>query len=447
MSSDPNLADPAWAWAAYRPDGARPWTLAQAGHLYRRAGFGATWDQLQQALRDGPQATVDKLVTPGPSLASFNRGYEPYERAAATGAAAGATAWWLRRMMESPGPLQEQLTLFWHNYFAISNERVNNPALMCRYLAVLRAHGLGRFDAMLPALLNEPAVFMCLEARANRRARPTDHFARVLLEQFTVGPGQFTEADVHAAARAFTGWFVSQEQLRFQPREHDPGTITLLGQAGPLDSPGAVRLLLAHPATSRQVARKLYRWFISENGAPSDALLAPLAAGFARDYNTGRVVEVMLRSNLFFSAAAYRQKIRSPVEFALGVAVPLGGTIPTLRLAGDLSDLGQDLFRPPTRKGWAGGRCWLNRVSLAGRVRLAESLLNGSGAYEGKLDPGAVATRHHCDTPDGQAKFLGDLLLPGDSAIRPRPGAGARTADDPRRMAAALAGSPEFQLS
>lgn len=456
---NPNqLNDPAWAWAPYLPDTARPWTLQQAGHLYRRAAFGATWEQLQQALSDGPQVAVDKLLHPKADLAAFNQTYDEYEQAAASGAAVGAIAWWLRRMIETPHPLQEQMTLFWHNYFALTNARVSNSALMCRYLHLLRSHALGRFDTLLGAIAKEPALFMSLDARASRKARPSDHFPRILLEQFTVGPNHFSESDVQAVARAFTGWFVSQDQLRYIPREHDSGTKTLMGQSGDLDTKDVIRILLGQPATAQMVVRKLYRWLISETSDPPDTLIAPLAARFAQDFSISTVVEAMLRSNLFFSPVAYRQKIKSPVEFALGIIRPLGGTVPTLRLAADLADLGQDLYRPPTSKGWAGNQCWINPFTLVGRARLAQAFLAGSGPYEGKLDLAAASAGRSSDSLKDRTRFFSELWLQGDvadhtlQAIRGLPSASGETAQDSsssnlRPLAYLIVASPEFQLA
>ncbi len=114
--------DPAWAWARYEPAAGRPWTLALAGHLHRRAGFGGTWEQIQRALRDGPQRTVDGLLRPAGDVAGFNRDFDKYEASAddARGVE-DLRAWWLQRMMQSPHPLLEKMTLFWHGHFA--NER------------------------------------------------------------------------------------------------------------------------------------------------------------------------------------------------------------------------------------------------------------------------------------------------------------------------------------
>ncbi|MFH1921492.1 MAG: DUF1800 family protein, partial [Planctomycetota bacterium] len=349
--------DPQWAWAAYQPDDQRPWDLRLAGHLFRRAAFGADWNTLQQALADGPQRTVDRLLKPEADVEGFNRTYQEYETAAAgSNSADGIRAWWLRRMIQTPHPLLEKMTLFWHDHFATSNARVNSAALIQGHVQLLREHALGRFEPLLEAVSRDPATLVWLGADTNRRAVPNDAYARQLMGRFSLGLGNFDEHDIAEAARAFTGWFVLRNQLRYIPREHDPGTKKVLGQEGKFDGDDVVRIVLEQPATPQLLVRKLYRWLICETHQPDDALLAPLAASFAEDYDTGKLVETMLRSNLFFSPPAYRQRIKCPVEFALGIVKGLEGMIPTARLGSDLAALGQNLYHPPTAGGWEGGR-------------------------------------------------------------------------------------------
>jgi uncharacterized protein (DUF1800 family) len=443
VNPDPN--DPAWAWAPFQPDAARPWDLRLAAHLYRRAAFGGTWPELQRALSEGPQATVDRLVHPTPEVAAFNRLYDDYENAAASFGGYGSQAWWLRRMIESPQPLQEQVTLFWHNHFGISSVHVKDNALLCRHTHLLRQHGLGGFEALLDAVLAEPAVWTCLGAGAKGKRSASDGFARIVMEQYTLGSGHCSDADVHAATRALSGWIVSQGELRFVPGEYDATPKRILDQEGDFDRKVLVRLLAQHPATGQWLARKLVRWFVSDTAKPSEALLAPLAAQLTGEGNTAKGVELLLRSNLFFSVEAYRQKVRSPVELALGIIRPLEGRTGTIQLAADLARLGQELYEPPTIKGWAGGLSWINSLTLLGRAKLAEALLAESGAYEGKLDPAAVASRNGHLAKDGAKQFLIDLWLQGDLALET--GTGDAHPADPRHIAARLASLPEFQLA
>ncbi|MHC4314528.1 MAG: DUF1800 domain-containing protein [Planctomycetota bacterium] len=446
------LTDPAWAWAAYKPDAQRPWTLAQAGHLYRRAAFGVTWDQLQQALSDGPQQTLDKLLRPQADIAAFNRTYDEYE----TGSADSLRAWWLRRMILTPLPLLEKMTLFWHSHFATDSAKVKNARLMQRHVQLLRSQALNSYRALLKGISRDPAMLISLGAEANRKARPNDNFARTFMETFTLGPGNFTEKDVKEAARSFTGWFVLMSKLRYIPREHDGNNKQILGQKGNFTGDDVIRIVLEQRATAQTLVRKLYRWLICETEEPDAKLIAPLAKSFAKDYDILKLAEKMLRSNLFFSPAAYRRRIKSPVEFAMSIVKGLEGVISTTQLAQDLADLGQNLYYPPTVKGWTGGRHWINSATMVGRHNLALTLLQGSGPYGDKLNPWTVAKKHGCSTPQSTTRFLIDLFLQGDlesnvrDALPKIAGASAGDGDSAepvRRFALAIVTLPEFQLA
>ena len=445
------LADPEWAWAAYRPDDEQPWDLARAGHLYRRAAFGADWQQLQQAVADGPERSVEKLLRPGADVAAFNGTYDEYESSAN---AAALRAWWLRRMIQTPHPLLEKMTLFWHDHFAASSARVNHAPLMRDHVQLLREHALGSFPPLLEAVSRDPAMLVSVGADQNRKALPNDGYARELFARFSLGPGTFTETDVQEAARAFTGWFVLRNQLRYFPREHDAGVKRILGQEGNFDGGDVVRIVLQKPATPRLLVGKLYRWLISETHEPEETLLAPLAESFAKDYDVAKLVETMLRSNLFFSPAAYRQRVKSPVEFALGIIRGLNGMVPTARLGADLAELGQDLYHPPTVKGWEGGRWWLTGSTLVGRSNLAAALLSGAKPYDDQIDPWAVAGKHGKATVESAARFLMDLFLQGDldeqvaKALLRTAGRGEdKPAQRLRRFAHNVVTLPEFQLA
>ena len=449
------MADPDWAWAAYAPDAERPWGLRLAGHLFRRAAFGTDWGQLQQALTDGPERTIDKLLTPEADLGAFNRTYDEYEASAAgAGSTNGLRAWWLRRMLYTPHPLLEKMTLFWHNHFATGNARVKSASLMRAHVQLLREHAMGCFEPLLEAISRDPATLVWLGADANRRALPNEGYARQFLAHFSLGPGNFSEDDIREAARAFTGWFVLRNRLRYIAREHDPGTKKVLGQEGNFDGDDVVRIVLEHPAAPQFLVRRLYRWMISETHEPDDALLAPLADAFAEDYDTGKLIERMLRSNLFFSPIAYRQRIKCPVEFALGIVKGFGGTVPTAPLGGDLAALGQDLYNPPTVRGWEGGRYWINSSTLVGRSNLALALVSGSKPYEDKLDPLGVAGKHGHATPESAARFLIDLFLQGDvepgvaeALLATVAASGDNASQQVRRFAHGVMTLPEFHLA
>jgi uncharacterized protein (DUF1800 family) len=428
-------------WVPYVPDAQQPWDLARAGHLFRRAGFGARWSELQDALSAGAEKTVTGLVAPAADVAGFNKEQDGYE-SVGSGAAPieELRGWWLRRMIAAPHPLLERMTLFWHGWFGVGNGLVNSPVLMLGHVRILRAHALGRFDAMLAAALRDPALLLAAGGGENRKAKPNEHFARQVLECFTLGEGQFSPSDVTDTARAFTGWFVRGGQLRVISYEHDDGPKTICGQTGNWTPEDVPRLLLRQPALARRMVRSLCRCFITEEEVLGDEAIEPLARAFAQDFDIAKVTGTILRSQLFYSRL--RQRVKSPVEFAVGLCRAFEVTPPTLSLARDLAAMGQELYQPPTIKGWAGGRAWINRATMLERMNLATALLAGKGAYEQGLDPLALSQRYGRNTPPDAVRFVEELLL---QFWFPATSNGALP--DLRAVALTIASSPEFQLA
>lgn len=404
-------SDPTWAWAVYEPSDSASWNLARAAHLYRRAAFGVDWGRLRQALSDGPHRTIDRLLKPNTDAADFNRQIDDYET---SGSPEALRAWWLRRMIQTPHPLLEKMTYFWHSHFAADATKVKSGRLMKENVRLFRSQALGSFRAMLEGISRDPAMLLSVGAQANRKAAPNENFARALLEVFTVGPGKFTEKDVRETARAFTGWFVLRNRLRYIEREFDCDEKEIFGQKDAFRSEDVTRIVLEQPATAQTIVRKLYRFFISQTEEPNDKLIVPLAQSFAEDYDIRRLVEKIIRSNLFFSSTAYRQIIKSPVDFALNIVKGLEQTVSTTELANDLSDLGQNLYHPPTIRGWPGGKHWINTSTITARKNLALALLKGSGPYGKKLNPWATAQKHGATDTESAARLLLELFVQAD---------------------------------
>lgn len=452
--SGPNTSagvDPQWAWAPYEPDEQGPWTPALVGHLWRRAAFGVNWSELRQALHDGPQETVSRMMQGGSGQAAQDADYDAIEASVTNGDS--LRAWWLRRMIESRHPLREKMTLFWRSHFGLSVGPVGDAQLLASHIRLLRRHALGSYRQMLYEVTRDPAVYLGWHAQASRKAAPNVNFARQLLEQLTMGPGSFDEQDLTEAARALTGWFVLRGQLRFFQREHDAGPKTVLGRRGAWQRDDVLAIALEQPATPLRLATKLYRWFVSEEDQPREELLRPLADMLAGEYDVGQVVERILRSNLFFSPVAYRQRVKSPVEFAIGIVHALEGLVSTTHLAGHLARIGQDLHRPPTAYGWPGGRHWLNPAVMIGRTNLAAQLLSTKEPYDGKLNPADVAAEN--DAPQGpkRREWFVDLLLQGDVSSQLRAWLDATFPDGPqndqatRELVQWIVMTPEYQLS
>ena len=184
---------------------------------------------------------------------------------------------WLYRMIFTPHPLRERMTLFWHNHFATSNAKVQNPDLMQRQNDLLRSHALGDFRTLLSSIGKDPAMLIWLDSTVNKKAKPNENYAREVMELFTLGRGKYSEQDIREAARAFTGWFVVRDQFQEIGRQHDDGQKTILKHRGPWGGDDVPGILLAQPACAEFICRKLYGELVSETLPPSDALIAPLA--------------------------------------------------------------------------------------------------------------------------------------------------------------------------
>jgi uncharacterized protein (DUF1800 family) len=409
--------DPHWAWEPYRPTEQEPWDLKKVGHLYRRAAFGASWTELETALKAGPDAAVNRLLEGGPGAEEFDRATtERVPSIARANAGAQARAWWLYRMLYTPHPLREKLTLFWHNHFATSDTKVNNAGFMLGQYRLMYRHALGNFRTLLQEMSQDPAMMVWLDTRDSKKGNPNENYARELMELFSLGIGHYTEHDIREAARAFTGWELRGTEPYFNAAQHDDGDKTVLGQTGKWAGADVVRICLVQPSAPSFIAGKLYRFLVSETVPAAPELLAPLAEQFrASDYDFGALVKTVLRSNLFFAQAAYRTRIKSPVDFALGIVRGLEGRIGSTALAAALEGLGQNLFHPPTVKGWDGGPAWLNGQTLLFRQNLALALTSTEDPRFGRrTDPAELLRKYGQKSDEEAAAFFLRLFLQGD---------------------------------
>lgn len=445
MFQSPQAINAQWAWQPYRPSAESPWDLKKAGHLLRRASFGPSWDDLQAALRDGPERTITDLWQ-GRSDAQAEEVYGTMARTIA-GANTGPdgqnnggqiSSLWLYRMLYSPHPLREKLTLFWHNHFATSNIKVGSARFMLRQYDLMRGHAQGNFRTLLVEMSRDPAMMIWLDTVLSQRNRPNENYARELMELFSLGvtnarrPGQrnYTETDIREAARALTGWRIQNNEPIFREADFDPTEKNVLGQRGNWRGDDIVRICLEQESAPYFIAKKLFRFFISDTLEPAPALLEPLATEFRREWNFGAMAERVLRSNLFFSQHAYRAKIKSPVDYLLGIVRGLDGHrvaeagqggVGTVELARALEGLGQRLFYPPSVAGWDGGRAWLNGQTFLLRQNLALALTStNDNRFGRRLDPAPFLRRHGAQTNAQQIDFLVRLFLQGDVSAATR---------------------------
>lgn len=389
MQSDPRL-NPLNAWQPWTPSESEPWNRDRARLLFRRGGFGATDQQLRDAVKREPQDVVAELVSRGRNVET-NSNFEKESASLvssirASGDMTKLASWWLHRMLNSPTPIVEKMTLFWHGHFATGAEKVLDLDLMYEQNQLLRRHCLGDFRKMVHEISKDPAMLIYLDSVTNRKAHANENYARELMELFCLGEGNYTEADVQELAKCFTGWEIRRKQFRFNSYQHDNSEKEILGKGAIKSGEEAIDVVLDCEAMPRFIVYKLYKFLVCDEPEPTAELLQPLATKFTEsNYNIGPVVEMILGSRLMLSGWSVGKRVRSPIELIVELMRSLIATANLTKLAERLKPLGQSLFYPPNVKGWAGGRAWINSSTLIGRANLIFDLLNDENTkIEGK---------------------------------------------------------------
>jgi uncharacterized protein (DUF1800 family) len=374
-----------------------PLSYDDARHLLNRTGFGATDAEIRRftgmsredAARKLLAATRTAASTPPPDWAAvptalrYPRGGEGASdmarkqfRQEQIREGLELRGWWVNEMLTTPSPLTERMTLFWHNHFVSSQQKVRFAELMYRQNITLRANALGNFAALLHAIARDPAMVIYLDNARNRKGTPNENFAREVMELFTLGEGNYGEQDIKEAARSFTGWSIDRDSgaFVFRPFIHDYGTKTVLGRSGNLDGDDVLDVLLAQRATAEFITRKLWREFISPD--PDEAQVKRIATRF-RDsrYDIKVALYELLTSDAFYARENRGVLIKSPIDLVVGTLkqFDLKPTEP-VPFAVAAAAMGENLFSPPNVKGWPGGEAWINSTTLLARKQFLDRL-------------------------------------------------------------------------
>jgi uncharacterized protein (DUF1800 family) len=398
-----------------------------ARHVLSRTGFAATHGDVETYAKLSREQAADKLLgatrseamTPPPLWVTETtagpvkpRDMSPEERRAFQQEQNEKTqqlrVWWLGEMLATPSPLSEKMTLFWHNHFVSSQQKVRIAQYIYGQNMLLRKHALGNFGALLHAVSKDPAMLIYLDNAANRKGQPNENFAREVMELFTLGEGHYKEQDIKEAARAFTGWSVEPDggQFIFRNNAHDGGSKTVLGKTGAFEGDAVLDILLAQPACAEFITRKLWREFISPN---PDEVEVKRMAGIFRNarYDIKPLLRAMLTSDGFYAEANRGVLLKSPVELIVGTLQQFNISADGLQpLAAASAQLGQNLFAPPNVKGWPGGEAWINSASLLGRKQFLEKTFR----VEQKSAPMLAANKNnsgiaHLDAGEWLAQF------------------------------------------
>ena len=440
-------------------------TYTDTAHLLRRAGFGADPVAVKAAAAAGLAATTDSLLHPERTPDTLDDAAFVQRLAALLpepkngGLPLQAVRmWWAHRMVASPRPLEERMTLFWHGHFTSKDGNAQGDLLL-RQNQMFRTHALGNFRTLTLAVSRDPEMLRYLNGNQNYKDHPNENYGRELMELFTCGIGSYTEDDVKAAARAFSGWNLRGGEFRFNPAQHDNTLKTFMGKTGNWNGDDIVDILVAHPATASRLCTQLFTQFAYPNPEPAviDALVKTY---YASGYDIRAVLSRLLHSEAFYSPKARFAVIKSPAQYVAG-SVRLLGMAGALELppaeitpANDMAanpasppavtpqagnrraigrrigvlaglptamrSMGQDLFAPPTVKGWDGGEAWINTSTLLARVSFADQMSRSRYLLGGDPPRLTAYLRQNNLTPAAFVDLLAERLgpLPLSAATR-----------------------------
>ena len=411
--------------------------IALMAHLMRRAGFGATRDELETRAAKGYEATVEELLNPE-AQESTDRiemmRYHPWTWRPGTLPGMGA-AEWMRDLLNTKRPLEEKMALFWHQVFATGVSKVDHYDDVMDMIVKFRKYGLSNYRDLLLEMAKDPAMIYWLDNCDNHATAVNENWGRELLELFSMGVGNYTEVDVRECSRAFTGWTIKPKLPRgpigrfdwffeFREEDHDDGEKTFLGETGNFDGGDIIDIICQQPATAEFICRHLYSFFVADEAQvpawgvtpPRDEAAIELMVDtfIESGYDIRSVLRVMFNSDFFKEARFAR--LKSPTEVVVGTLRLVGGStqFPAPGI-GDLSRqpnyMGQDLLNPPSVEGWHTGAEWINSGSLMRRVNFAAELV-GDTSNPGVQSMVSRLQAQNAHTPEQMVDGCLDLLGP-----------------------------------
>ena len=385
--------------------------VALIAHLLRRAGFGATPDELDRAVEAGYDATLEELLNPIEDdelpMDLIRRYFVDQSDLRSQPACA---ALWMYQLVHTQAPLREKMCLFWHRVFATGAHKLIQGRVVVNQIDMFREYGMGQFDELLLQLSKDPAMLMWLDNQDNHAYSINENYGREILELFAMGVGNYTEYDIKECARAFTGWRVVNPdymsikmrnntarpygyiswQFEYDDDDHDHNDKTLLGVTGDLNGEDAVDIISRQEATPRFIARHLYHFFVAdEPGVPQwphvepkdpDAIQAMVDTYYESGYSIKEMLRTLFTSDFFKDESARYARIKSPAEMVVGTLRLAGGLeVPSsdaYAAAATCANMGQSLLNPPSVEGWQGGEEWINTGAYVQRVNFASATLD-----------------------------------------------------------------------
>ena len=378
--------------------------ISLMAHLMRRAGFGATRDELEEYVAHGYDATVEDLLHPGePGNLPDDVIMRLHADQSEMRLWHSAAGYWLYRMITTHNDLEEKMALFWHGLFATGYTKLNQARSLLNQVEMFRRQGLGSLRNLLVELSRDPAVIFWLDNNDNHKGAINENYGRELLELFSMGIGNYTEDDIKECARAFTGWTLGNAEYMaarankdsiwpysriawhfgYRPEDHDDGKKTFLGETGRFNGEDIIDIIAKQPATAYFISRRLFQFFAADEVDEEGELVVEAMARsyFDSGYEIRSVLRTLFKSEYFKAEGARFARVKGPVEYVVG-AVRLAGsyrtpTLAIINVARQVDAMGQGLLQPPTVEGWHEGTEWIDSGALLQRVNfVARELAN-----------------------------------------------------------------------
>ena len=407
---------------------------ALMAHLLRRAGFGASRNELEEYISMGYDGAVEALLNPsdpGNMPDDLIRRYHVEQSELRD--LAGSAAYWMYRMISTSCPMEEKIALFWHGLFATGYAKLNQARSLLNQVDMFRRSGLGSFEGLLVELSKDPAMIVWLDNNENHGSAINENYGRELLELFSMGIGNYTEDDIKECSRAFTGWTLGNAEYMavraakdsiwpygriawhfdYRDEDHDAGEKTFLGETGKFNGEDIIAIIAKQESTARFVATRLFQFFaadeIKEDG--ENAIQEMIASYFSSGYQIRAMLRTLFHTDYFKSDEARFARVKGPVEMVVG-AIRMSGNYqnPALgieKVSDTMLYMGQGLLQPPTVEGWHEGSEWIDSGALVERVNFAARELSDvtspgvrsiidrlqAGAAHGVLEPSDLADR------------------------------------------------------
>ena len=407
---------------------------ALMAHLLRRAGFGASRNELEEYIAMGYDGAVEALLNPsdpGNMPDDLIRRYHVEQSELRD--LAGSAAYWMYRMISTSCPMEEKIALFWHGLFATGYAKLNQARSLLNQVDMFRRSGLGSFEGLLIELSKDPAMIVWLDNNENHGSAINENYGRELLELFSMGIGNYTEDDIKECSRAFTGWTLGNAEYMavraakdsiwpygriawhfdYRDEDHDAGEKTFLGETGKFNGEDIIAIIAKQESTARFVATRLFQFFaadeITEDG--EKAIQEMIASYFSSGYQIRAMLRTLFHTDYFKSDEARFARVKGPVEMVVG-AIRMSGNYqnPALgieKVSDTMLYMGQGLLQPPTVEGWHEGSEWIDSGALVERVNFAARELSDvtspgvrsiidrlqAGADHGVLKPSDLADR------------------------------------------------------